>query len=37
VGWLESTYGVKIGNTELNIDNLDTVTRIIGFLERKGV
>ena len=34
---LEQTYAIKISPSEINIDNLDTVSRIEGLLGRKGV
>lgn len=35
VAWLEDTYGVKIGDNELLPENLDTVNRLVRFMERK--
>lgn len=35
VSYLEETYGIEIGEDELNPDNLDSVNRIAGFLSRK--
>jgi acyl carrier protein len=35
VAWLEDTYGVKIGDNELLPENLDTVSRLVRFMERK--
>lgn len=32
---LEHTFGVKIENTDLNLDNLGTIERIAAFVARK--
>ena len=32
---LEKTYGIKITPAEVNIDNLDSVGKMLAFLERK--
>jgi len=32
---LEESYGIKIGNDELVPENLDTISRIRAFLEKK--
>jgi acyl carrier protein len=32
---LESTYGIKIEDSELVPDNLDSVTRLVAFVKRK--
>lgn len=36
VAFVEDTYGVVVEDEELIPDNLDSVNRIIAFLERKG-
>lgn len=36
IAHLEKTYGIKINPAEVNIDNLDSVGKIIAFLQRKG-
>lgn len=35
VSYLEDTYGIEIGEDELNPDNLDSINRIAAFLSRK--
>ncbi len=35
VAHLESTYAIKVEDTELTPDNLDSVEAIAGFIERK--
>lgn len=35
VGFIESTYEIKIGNDELVPENLDSLNAIAGFLTRK--
>ena len=37
VAFLQEEFGVTIDDDELLPENLDSVSRIIGFLERKGV
>jgi acyl carrier protein len=32
---LESTYGIKVSDSELVPDNLDTIARVARFIERK--
>lgn len=32
---LESSNGIKIGTSEVNLDNLDSVDKIVAFLGRK--
>jgi acyl carrier protein len=35
VGFLEEKYGFKVDDNELVPDNLDSIARIVGFVERK--
>ena len=35
VAWLEETFAVTIGDDELLPENLDTVNRLVRFLQRK--
>jgi acyl carrier protein len=35
VSFLEDTYGIEIGEGELNPENLDSISRIAAFLSRK--
>jgi acyl carrier protein len=35
VSWLEDTYRVKIGDNELLPENLDSINRLVRFIERK--
>lgn len=35
VGFIESTYGIKVENEDLTPENLDSLNAIAGFLERK--
>lgn len=35
IGHLEKAYSIKISPSEVSIDNLDTVEKIIKFVERK--
>jgi acyl carrier protein len=35
IGWLESRWNVKVGDDELLPENLDSVNRVAGFVERK--
>lgn len=35
VAFLESTYGIQVGDDELVPDNLDSVARISSYLDRK--
>ena len=35
ITYVESQYHIKISPSEVSIDNLDTVSRIAGFIERK--
>lgn len=35
VTFLEETYGIEVADSELNPDNLDSVTRIAAYLTRK--
>lgn len=35
VGFLEETYGISVEDEELVPDNLDTVSNLVAFIERK--
>ena len=35
ITFVESRFGIKVSPSEVSIDNLDTVNRIAGFIERK--
>ena len=35
VGFLETTYGITIEDEDLVPDNLDSIERLVGFVERK--
>jgi acyl carrier protein len=37
VSWLEQTFGVQVGEHEIDPANLDSVEAIAAFLERKGL
>ncbi len=37
VAFLEETFGIKIGDAELTPENLDSLSRIATFVERKAV
>lgn len=36
VMFIESTFGIEIDDTELVPENLDSVSNLVAFLERKG-
>lgn len=36
ISFLEKEHGLKIATSEVNLDNLDTVTRILAFLDKRG-
>lgn len=36
ISFLEKEFSIKIATSEVSIDNLDTVARIVGFIERKS-
>ena len=35
ITFLEETFNIRINNSEINIENLDTVSNILTFLEKK--
>lgn len=35
IGFLEKTFNVKIGTSEVTIDNLDSINNMIRFLDKK--
>ena len=35
VSFVESEFGIEVGDTELIPDNLDSIRRLAGFIERK--
>ena len=35
ITFVETQFGIKIAPSEVSIDNLDTVNRIAGFIQRK--
>jgi len=35
ITFVETEFGIKVAPSEVSIDNLDTVSRIVGFIERK--
>ena len=35
IGHLEKTYNIKIKSSEVSIDNLDSVSKMIEFIQRK--
>ncbi len=35
VTFIEKQTGVKVGATEMTLDNLDSIDRILGFLEKR--
>jgi len=35
ITFVESQFGIKVAPSEVSIDNLDTVSRIVGFIQRK--
>lgn len=35
VSWIEETYGVKVADEEMIPDNLDSVSRLSAFIQRK--
>lgn len=35
VAFLESAFHIKVADEEISVDNLDTVARIVSFVERK--
>ena len=37
IGHLEERYGVAVSDTELVPENLDSISRLCSFLEKKGV
>ncbi len=36
VNWIETTFGFDVDDTELIPDNLDSINRLVAFIERKG-
>lgn len=36
VNWMETTFGFEVDDTELIPDNLDSINRLVKFIERKG-
>ncbi len=37
VAFLEKTYGIKVEDEELDPDNLDSLNRLVAFVERKKI
>jgi acyl carrier protein len=35
ITFLETQFGIKVAPSEVSIDNLDSVSRIVGFIQRK--
>jgi acyl carrier protein len=35
IGFIEKEAGIRIGATEVNLDNLDTIGRILAFVAKK--
>ena len=35
ITFVEIHFGIKVAPSEVSIDNLDTVSRIVGFIQRK--
>ncbi len=35
IEWLEETFNIKIDDEELTPDNLDSINKVSGFIERK--
>ena len=35
VAFLEKTYGIRVEDEELDPENLDSIDRLVGFVERK--
>jgi acyl carrier protein len=35
VNWMETTFGFEVEDTELIPDNLDSINRLVAFIERK--
>lgn len=35
ISFLEKTYAIKVGNAEINIENFDSISNIMAFLEKK--
>lgn len=35
VGFLEATYGIRVADAELVPENLDSLDRVVGFVQRK--
>jgi acyl carrier protein len=35
ITFVETRFGIKVAPSEVSIDNLDSVSRIVGFIQRK--
>jgi acyl carrier protein len=35
ITFVETQFGIKVAPSEVSIDNLDSVSRIVGFIQRK--
>jgi acyl carrier protein len=35
ISFLEKAHSIKVATSEVNLDNLDTVTRILAYLDKK--